>query len=129
MSGNPSAFVPSHEYDVFISYAWVNNQIEPGTQQTSGWVSLFREGLRQGIDGELGRSNASRFFIDTAELDKNRGWGKQLETALSKTAVFVMVLSTGYISSPACRDEIAHFKKVIESHGSDKIWEIGRAHV
>ena len=126
MSDNRTAFVPGFDYDVFLSYAWVNNQVDPGTQQVLGWVSLFREGLRQGVDGELGRTDASRLYVDTGELDKNRGWGKQLEKALDRTAVFVMVLSPGYVRSPACLGEIAHFKKVIESNGNNKIWDSGR---
>lgn len=124
-----AAFVPGFDYDVFLSYPWVDNKIAPGTQQQAGWIATLREGLRQAIDGELGRENAAKLFIDTAELNKSQSWGKQLEEALDRTAVFVMVLSPGYIHSPACRSEIAHFKKVVESCGNQKIWQSGRLFV
>ena len=38
--GGKPAFVPGFEYDVFISYAWVNNYPEQDAKPETGWVLL-----------------------------------------------------------------------------------------
>ncbi len=45
--GRKSAFVPGFQYDVFISYAWVNNYPEQDGKPETGWVSQFKTKLQQ----------------------------------------------------------------------------------
>ena len=38
------SFIPGYDYDIFISYAHVDN--EPFSGQTTGWIKLFYEDLK-----------------------------------------------------------------------------------
>jgi hypothetical protein len=109
-----TAFVPNFDYDVFISYAWVDNQVDDDDQSAHGWVSQFRDRLRRRVDQMLGREDSVRVFSDTFEIRKNRDFGAQIEAALGKTAVMVVVFSPGYIASKACREELQCFSQVVQ---------------
>ena len=54
-----TAFVPNFDYDVFISYAWVDNQVDDDDQSAHGWVSQFRDRLTRRIDQKLGRIDSA----------------------------------------------------------------------
>jgi hypothetical protein len=57
------AYVPDYQYDVFISYAWVNNQPPDESDPDSGWITRFMKRLKQGLDEKLGRIGSSEFFF------------------------------------------------------------------
>jgi hypothetical protein len=107
--GGKSAFVPGFQYDVFISYAWVNNYPEQDGKPETGWVSQFKTKLQQRIDERLGRTGAARLFFDRTRLGKNQDFDPQIEAAVRGSAVFVAMFSDGYIQSPGCCQEIALF--------------------
>lgn len=109
------AYVPGFEYDVFISYAWVDNQSDDDAHPELGWITQFRERLLNRVDQKLGRMGSAAPFFDTFAIRKNRDFGSQIEAALSKTAVFVAVFSPGYIKSKACCEEIRFFNQVVNS--------------
>lgn len=109
-----TAFVPNFDYDVFISYAWVDNQVDDDEKSAHGWVSQFGDRLIRRIDQKLGRIDSTRVFFDTFAIGKNHDFGPQIETALSKTAVMVVVFSPGYIASKACREELQCFSRVVQ---------------
>ncbi len=94
------------EYDVFLSYAWVNNN-EKGI--AGAWVSDFLERLEAALNARLGRSDSSKFFFDVRTLGKNADFGPQIEDALKESATVVAVVSRGYIESPNCREEMRFF--------------------
>ena len=66
-------------YDVFLSYAHVNNNPEGGA-----WVSEFHKKLRAKLDERLGRPGRAKFFFDIETLGKNAEFGPQIEEALSQ---------------------------------------------
>ena len=107
------AYVPGFEYDVFISYAWVNNYPEQDDKPESGWVTRFKKKLQQYLDERLGRLGSSRIFLDIVQLGKNQDFDPQIETSVKKSAVFVALFSDGYIASPGCRNEIKHFSDAV----------------
>ena len=105
------AFVPGFKYDVFISYAWVNNaQKGPGGK----WVSEFRRRLGAALDARLGRQDSFKFFFDIETLGRNVDFGPQIEEALEKPATVVAVISRGYIESPHCREEMRFFDQIVQ---------------
>ncbi len=106
-----AAFVGGEfEYDVFVSYTWVNNN-ENGP--AGKWVSEFRQRLGAALDERLGRTGRSKFFFDLENLGKNVEFGPQIETALKKSATVVAVISKGYIESPNCREEMRCFDQLV----------------
>ena len=96
-----AAFIPDYEFDVFLSYAQVNNE--------SGWTAKFRDGLRLKVDQQLGRSGAARWFFDTFSLQGNRSVPIALDEAITRSAALVVVVSPGYLSSSWCREELKRF--------------------
>ena len=93
-------------YDVFLSYAWVDNDADG---IAGAWVSEFRRKLGKALDARLGRGGQTKFFFDTETLGKNVAFGPQIEEALQKSATVVAVISKGYIESPNCREELRFF--------------------
>ncbi|MDH3598296.1 MAG: toll/interleukin-1 receptor domain-containing protein [Candidatus Tectomicrobia bacterium] len=105
MTSSESAYAGGElTYDVFLSYAHVNNHPDGGA-----WVSEFHKQLRAKLDERLGRSGRAKFFFDTGTLGKNVEFGPQIEEALRKSATVVAVISQGYIESPNCREELRFF--------------------
>jgi hypothetical protein len=111
--GGKKAYVPDFEYDVFISYAWVNNYPDVDDEPESGWVTRFKKKLQRHLDERLGRTNASKIFVDRVNLKKNQDFNPQIEAAVKSSAVFVAMFSDGYVASPGCRDEIRHFANIV----------------
>lgn len=107
MTDSKSAYAGGDfEYDVFLSYAWVNNNPKG---IVGNWVSGFQERLEATLNARLGRSDSSKFFFDIKTLGKSTEFGPQIEDALRKSATVVAVISKGYIESPNCREELRFF--------------------
>jgi len=107
VSGRP-AFIPGCEYDVFISYAHVDNEF--------GWISHFKDQLEKRLNGRLGRIGAAQVFFDDASLAGNERITPKIRAALAKTAALVVVLSPGYLASTWCCEELTCF---LENIGDD----------
>jgi hypothetical protein len=103
------AYVAGFEHDIFISYAWVDNQPDDGDDPERGWVSQFRYLLNRRVDQKLGRIGAAHVFFDTTQLGKNRDFGPQIEAAVRNAATLVVLFSNGYLKSEACREELRLF--------------------
>ncbi len=112
MSTQAKAYAgPDFDYDVFVSYAWVNNDPK-GTAGT--WVSDLQERLQTVLDERLGRAGSSRFFFDRDELSRTKDFRDHIEQALNRTAVFVAVISQGYVASVMnSMEELRHFAEEV----------------
>jgi hypothetical protein len=108
--------VPQFEYEVFISYAHLDN--EPLPDKEKGWIEQFGELLDRLLGEELGsapkiwRDNMLRGddFITEAILDQ-----------MPRIAVMISVLSPRYIKSEWCLKELTHFCKAAEQTGGFRI--------
>lgn len=95
-------------HDIFISYAWVDNEVYPGSEM--GWVSTFVDGLRKHLARELGRGDdADRLWLDYEQMRGNEGLTPTIRANLEASRTLVLVLSKGYLASPWCRQELATF--------------------
>lgn len=95
-------------HDIFISYAWVDNEVYPGSRK--GWVSTFVDGLRKHLARELGRSqDADRLWLDYEQMRGNHGLSPTIRANLQASRTLVLILSQGYLASPWCRQELATF--------------------
>jgi hypothetical protein len=56
------AFVPGFEYDIFISYAHVDNQM--ATSEAAGWVETFHKNLRIRLSQRFGRDGLVAIWRD-----------------------------------------------------------------
>lgn len=105
------AYVPNYLYDVFVSYAWVNNYADPDGDKDSGWITRFKNRLQPALDERLGRG-PSEFFFDRRSLEHNKDFDQRIEAALQKSATVVAFFSEGYLASPACGDEMRIFNDI-----------------
>ncbi len=93
-------------YDVFISYAHVDDEPLPGAAK--GWVATFVGGLKNKLNQELGRRGAYRLWMDY-ELRGNDAVTPKIHEILDGASTLVLFLSKGYLASTWCREELKRF--------------------
>lgn len=101
------------QQDIFISYAHVNNQPLPGAKE--GWVSTLITGLKVCLNQKFGREDHYSIWMDY-ELDGNKPLTPEIIEKLQSSAVFLLILSPGYLASEWCIQELQAF---LEKHGTD----------
>jgi hypothetical protein len=104
------AFVPGFANDLFISYAKIDNRPESGIDD-SCWITHLRNGLQVGLDQRLGRTGMAKIWMDMQGLQGNASVTPEIHNAISSTAVLVIVLSEGSLSSTWCREEWRLFEQ------------------
>ena len=103
---------PRHfDIDVFISYAAVDNQKLAGDK---GWVTVFHEALERRLRYLMGRAVNTWMYPKLSGADDlmDEGFAQ-----LSKSAVMVSILTTGYLNSEWCIREVNEFCRVAEQTG------------
>ncbi len=109
------AYVAGFENDIFISYAHVDDIPMPGVQD--GWVTTLVSCIRTRLSQRLGRSDSFKIWMDY-ELSHHTKITPQIMDALHKTAIMIIVLSPGYISSEWCQREKNSFMQFIKESDS-----------
>ncbi|HEX6623679.1 MAG TPA: toll/interleukin-1 receptor domain-containing protein [Pyrinomonadaceae bacterium] len=104
------SYLPSFDYDLFISYAHVDNQ--PGGRR--GWVHRFQEELVLRLDRRLGRIGAAKIWWDS-QLDGSQVFGQKIRNTINRSALFLALTSEGYLRSDYCRDELNWFCEKAEA--------------
>lgn len=96
------------EHNIFISYAWVDDELYPGCEK--GWVSTFVDGLRRHLARELGRrEEAERLWLDYEQMRGNDSITATIRAQLEASRTLVLILSQGYAASTWCQQELAAF--------------------
>ena len=103
-------YLRSFDYDIFISYAHVDNQMPRGTR---GWVERFQELLQLEVDRRLGHVGATKIWWDDS-LDGSQVFNKTLEDTINRSAIFMALTSAGYLASDYCKKELDWFAQKIE---------------
>jgi TIR domain len=98
-------YVPGFKYDVFISYAHPDNEPDP---QDFRWVSALAKHLRILLKQRLGVD--LDVFFDSADIRSNEYVGR-LHEAIRNSAIFVPVVSPGYVAQPATLQELGAFTR------------------
>jgi hypothetical protein len=81
------AFVPAQKYDVFVSYAHVDDSPLPGC---TPWVTTLVECIKNRLGQKLGRDDAYSLWMDH-ELSGHTPIGHQLIDILRQTATLILV--------------------------------------
>jgi hypothetical protein len=102
------SWVTGFEYDIFISYARVDDATAEG-DLTLGWVAQFHRHLEVLLSQKIGRLNTVKIWRDTRQIQGNELFDKTIENALRGSAVFVALSSQGYLESSYCRQELQSF--------------------
>jgi hypothetical protein len=111
------AFVPGYEYDVFLSYAHIDN--EPVVKGDPGWVDFFESLLRQRLRVRLGSADVKIFRDPRLQLLGE--FSEQIVQTLDRSAAFIGILSPRYVDSDWCIREIDKF---CELTGANRIIKI-----
>ncbi len=105
------ALVPGYTYDIFISYAWVDNNPPPGIDL--GWVDHFVDTLEIVLAQQTGRTGSIKISMD------KRGESPRLTSKLIKKVqssdFFLMIWSPGYSESDFCQKELNCFLEKLET--------------
>ncbi len=106
----------TYSYDIFISYAHVDNM--PGGKR--GWVYRFQNELKARLDRKLGRIGLARIWWDS-RLDGSHVFNDVIQEAVGGAALFIALTSEGYLKSDYCGDELKMFCKKIEDEAAGAI--------
>jgi hypothetical protein len=94
------------KYDVFVSYARVDDAPLPGA--LLGWVTTLVDALRTQLAQQLGRAEMLAIWQDLG-LAGNAPVTDDIMSAVRDSAALVVVLSEGYLASQWCTDESNSF--------------------
>jgi hypothetical protein len=104
------AYVPKCVYDVFLSYAHLDNLPIAGER----WVDRFKKELEDELRRELAVCVGEKRFVvwqDTERLKTGYSLNQSLQEALGKTAIVLSLYSPGYLASGYCADERGSFQR------------------
>ena len=104
-----SLYVPSRKYDVFVSYAHVNNEPPPIPGEHAGWVTTLVRFLKQQLAEKLGRRDRGRVWFDDSALRRHVHITPDIREAVRQSATLIAILSQGYLESESCQDELETF--------------------
>ena len=107
------ALVPGFEYDIFISYAHIDNAKFPG--QDSGWIQNFYENLNLMLAKRFGRMGIVKIWWDTKKIDGSIEFDDSIKKGIEKSAIIICLHSPGYMKSPWCLKELDTFYKKAEA--------------
>jgi TIR domain len=101
-------WVSAFEYDIFISYARVDNATVENNPD-EGWVAQFHKHLEVALSKKVGRLDTVRIWRDRREIQGNQLFDQTIQDAACGSAVFVALSSNGYLQSDYCRQELKWF--------------------
>ncbi len=107
------AFIPGYEYDIFISYAHVDNAAFPG--QAEGWIEQFYKNLNLMLAKRFGRMDTVKIWWDNKKLDGSVLFDESIKEGIRKSAILVCLNSPGYAVSDYCKQELNLFYKKVQS--------------
>src|SRR4051794_37639418 len=103
------AYVEPYTYDIFISYAHLDNITASHEQQ--GWIEQFYEDLRVSLAQRIGRLDAIKIWWDNKKLDGSILFDQSIEEGIKKSAIMLSLVSPGYMESDYCKKELDAFYK------------------
>ena len=109
------------EYDVFISYAHIDNK--PFTREQEGWVTVFDNVLQIMLNQQLGKE--TKIWRDK-RLQGNNDFSAEISDKLPNAATLVSVLTPRYLASDWCTKEIQVFCQLAEAKGGLFVKNKGR---
>ncbi|MGH8480466.1 MAG: toll/interleukin-1 receptor domain-containing protein [Gammaproteobacteria bacterium] len=116
-------YLPGFDNDVFISYTHKDNY-GPGAQPDTGWVTRFHLDLQQRLSELLGVD--ARIWRDK-KLRGSDDFSAEIFAQLKGSAVFIPILSPGYLRSSWCQNELEEFQKAALQSGGFEIGKVVRA--
>jgi hypothetical protein len=101
------AYIKDYEFDLFISYAHVDNTPYPG--QADGWIEQFYKNLKVMLDKRIGRTDVIKIWWDNKKLDGSVLFDQSIQEGIKKSAIMICLNSPGYQASDYCKQEMELF--------------------
>ena len=98
------AFVSGFQYDIFISYAHVDN--------LEGWVDRFHTNLKIKLAQRFGRMDRVQIWFDP-QLTGDALFDDVIRNRINNCALFLALNSNGYNESEYCQQEVIWFLSLI----------------
>jgi len=117
------AYLPGFDNDVFISYTHKDN-LGPGALPDAGWVTRFHLDLQQRLTEFLG---VHACIWRDKKLRGSDDYSGEIFAQLKGSAVFIPILSPGYLRSTWCQNELEEFQKAALQSGGFEIGKVVRA--
>jgi hypothetical protein len=102
-------FIPGYEYDIYISFAPVDNA--SFTDRGNGWVEQFCKNLNLMLVRRIGSLDTTRIWLDHNKKDDSVLVDGSVETAIRNSAIMICINSAGYAASASCKKELEVFYK------------------
>jgi len=112
-----AGFVPGFEYDIFVSYAHLDDK-------HSGWVKAFECALEARLAVALGQE--IKIWRDP-KLDGMDKFNETIATTIQQSALFAAVVSPSYLNSDYCKKELSCFLRAASQlpvHGKSRVARI-----
>src|SRR5262245_666905 len=113
-----------YDYDLFISYAWVDNQ--PMRPATIGWIDALVEGLIGDLAMRLGRREAFKIWFDAYDLRGHHEADNHIPEQVKRSKLFLAVMSPGYAASAFCQLELQTFVDAIGGSGAERLFVVDK---
>jgi hypothetical protein len=116
-------------HDVFVSYAKIDDLTldAKGPDQSPGWVTTLVGHLEKYLAQEIGRTEAFTVWKDKSNLRWNDTLKAEIATVLRDTAIFIAILSPGYLASAWCRDEARFFTQHFAGDLAGRVFVVEKA--
>jgi hypothetical protein len=102
------SWVPGFQYDVFISYARIDNKTVDDDAEKNGWVTQFHRHLSVALSRKIGEDTVS-VWRDARRIDGSQLFDRTIQDAIQSSALFVALTSPGYLRSDYCLQELKWF--------------------
>ncbi len=109
--GAVPSYTHAYAVDVFLSYGHIDNR--------ENWVTQFHKRLETRLQELLGTDDVVVFR--DPKLEGNDIYDELLREKVSRSAVFISVLSPRYTSSPSCRKELDWFVETAQRTGGLRV--------
>jgi hypothetical protein len=118
-------YVPGYEFDVFVSYAHVDNEaVEPAEH---GWVDALHRVLHTTLAQRIGRKEAFSIWRDSQDLRGNQDISRHIPDQVKNSAIFLAILSRGYVESKYCLKELKTFVNNVKTGEAQRLFVVHTA--
>lgn len=108
------AFLSPFGYDIFISYARVDDMPWPGND--TGWVTHFKAYLNTALTKQFGRDGIVAVWHDVDQVGGGMHFDEAIQEGVERSAIFLALLSNGYLAEQCfCTKELEWFHRKAES--------------
>jgi hypothetical protein len=115
-------YVLGYDFDIFVSYAHVDN--EPIESAEHGWVDALTRILTIDLGMKVGRSELLSVWRDEQNLRGNHEVRGHIPEQVKRSALFLAILSPGYVSSRFCLLELKTFLDGLGGTGAERLFVV-----